>query len=445
MRQYYLYYESNQKYVVYDAKTKQITTMEHADWYKLERKYELMQGFDATHKGLNKFSEKFRECIAELTGHKIQLTKHEYFKIDVLYNYKLKQITKYVLEKILGDKLTNHETISLIEQNYSDDCFNAGIMFLDDNFKDQFTKCHTHDYNFHYPKCMSSDKLMIPTKQGKEYKLKELPDKWKLETGYYRVKITCNDKNFMKVFAFSKKNTYVDKSIFWAMMLKEEYPEFKINIELNQELEYNCYLYNKKDCVTGSYLFKKWFDVMSELKESFPKNGIVKFIGSSAHGYIMQRKLLRKTDEQVVEENLDIGISENHRYYVVDKKFYDDTYTNMKYVLIDREHPTTYNIRLKSFLSAHVRNKTARLCTGTLHFGKERHKNVKHDLNDVVRVCVDSVTFRKDMKHLDDYVEVKKETKSTGKIWFKHVNAYYNRDLNEFHGHWKQSEMDEFE
>ena len=125
-RVYYLYYESNKKYVVYDAKTKKIETMDYKEWFKLLRKYELMNGFDASHKGLNEFAEKFREWTAELRNYKIHITKFDYFKIDVLYNYKLKQITKYVLERILGDKLNAHEKISLLEQKYSEmfQCWN---------------------------------------------------------------------------------------------------------------------------------------------------------------------------------------------------------------------------------------------------------------------------------------------------------------------------------
>ena len=44
MREYYVYYsdKENDNYVVYDAKEKQIKTMEHEEWYKLERKYPML-------------------------------------------------------------------------------------------------------------------------------------------------------------------------------------------------------------------------------------------------------------------------------------------------------------------------------------------------------------------------------------------------------------------
>ena len=70
---------------------------------------------------------------------------------------------------------------------------------------DEYVDSYSYDYSFNYPKCMCSDKLMIPNKPGKEYKLEQLPSLENLKVGYYRVKITCENDDFKKLFAFSKK------------------------------------------------------------------------------------------------------------------------------------------------------------------------------------------------------------------------------------------------
>ena len=288
-------------------------------------------------------------------------------------------------------------------------------------------------YSFDYPKCMSSDKLFIPNKAGKEYKLKELPKE--LKTGFYRVKITCKDRNFCKLFSFSKKDTYTDRSVMQALKFKDEY---NVKIELNQNLKYNCYLYADEDLERGSLIFKKWFTVISGLKEKFPKNGIVKFMGSSLYGQIEAKHEIYKTEEEVVNEKLDIGARAPHRYIVNGYKVYgiegEKNYKKL-YCLTDTENAREINMRLKSFLTAYCRNKTSRICTGQMRFGKDAIKNVKHDLNNIIRIHTDSATFRTKQDDLNDISDLKFEDKSSGLIRWVNVCTYHNKTTDKYHGH----------
>ena len=258
-----------------------------------------------------------------------------------------------------------------------------------------------------------------------------------IKVGYYRVNITCENKNFRKLFTFSKKNTYTDRSLFHAMKHQKE---FNIKIELDQSLKYNCYLYDDSCLESGKKLFGLWFKYVSELKAAFPKNGLVKFLGSSLHGQISARQYITLTEEEIDTQKLDIGTTQNNRYFVKEINFFGKNRDIKKYKLIDTTKDRCFNIRLKAFLTAYVRNKTARLCTGHIYFGKKAEQNVLHNLDDIVRVCVDSVAFRKEMPHLNNIEDLKLESKSTGLIkWFRY-DKYKNKSTGKFHGKFNDDE-----
>jgi hypothetical protein len=47
---------------------------------------------------------------------------------------------------------------------------------------------------------------------------------------------------------------------------------------LNTTDEFNAYVYDDKDLITGDMLFGRWYQALKELKNSFPKNPIVKML-----------------------------------------------------------------------------------------------------------------------------------------------------------------------
>ena len=71
-------------------------------------------------------------------------------------------------------------------------------------------------------------------------KLTELCDMYKLKTGYYRVKITSDDKRFL--FAYSKENVYTNISLYHALKCKKT--GLNINIELIELYKMNLHFGN---------------------------------------------------------------------------------------------------------------------------------------------------------------------------------------------------------
>ena len=409
------------EYRVLSSETNIITTMKYAEWFKLQRKFFLMDGYDATDESLFKFAEDFKQYVAELKTNKI-------YKLDILFYYGgLNTIVKQVFKRFAKGRYEDHEPISKVEKQWSNACYNSGLMYCDDDIGDEYIESHTYDYNSMYPRVMASDKFYIPKKQGKEHYLKSLPKITDIQVGYYHVKITCEDNNFKKLFAFSKKNVYADRSLYQAMKYQDE---FNVKIKLVDNVKYNAYLYDEECLTNAKRIFGKWFKIMSALKKEFPKNKIIKFLGSSLHGQLQAKHLIFKTPKQITDEKLDVGINDSHRYVIVNHKIYG-TYGKPDYKeyyeLHDTETPTEFNIRLGAFLTAYVRNKTSRLVTGHVFFGKDIIRNKLHDLDTVIRIHTDAVTFTEPMDHLDDVDDLKKESKSSGKIKWKNVNTYFKK------------------
>ena len=71
-----------------------------------------------------------------------------------------------------------------------------------------------------------------------------------------------------------------------------------------------------------------------------------------------------------------------------------------------------YNIRIKSFLTSYARINCSKLAL--------------ENINNVVRIQTDSVVFSEPLtkKQLDKFKNLKPEDKTTGEIYFEHVNLY---------------------
>ena len=101
---------------------------------------------------------------------------------------------------------------------------------------------------------------MLP--KGKEIFINELPNIAKIPFGFYRVKITCDNDDFRKIFSFSKEDTYLHNSLYIALKYKDE---FKVNIELIKDNEPNAYLYELQEetcLVTGESIFGNWYNTL---------------------------------------------------------------------------------------------------------------------------------------------------------------------------------------
>ena len=90
------------------------------------------------------------------------------------------------------------------------------------------------------------------------------------------------------------------------------------------------------------------------------------------------------------------------------------------------------NIRIKPFLTAFARINCAKLALSKI--------------NNVVRICVDSVVFDEPLSHtlLNKFKNLKPEDKTTGQIYFEHVNNYEkigeNPKINKTVHHYEEDE-----
>ena len=236
---YYVYYEvCDCVYMTYHIKTSTLKKMLYNEFHDLKRTYGLLKPYEATEEGLIEYANIFKQWVCEL--HKKEIYN---FAIDVIYWYTLNVFARRIFMRFSRGKFEDHESEDVIELSYKKDCFNSGLMYLDEKIKNKYTESYAYDYSNAYANCMASEKFKIPTKRGIEKKLKKIPKKKKIKVGYYRVIITCENEDFKKLFSFSSKNTYTHYSLFQALKYKKKYD---VKFELNKDLEFNAYIYKKK-------------------------------------------------------------------------------------------------------------------------------------------------------------------------------------------------------
>jgi hypothetical protein len=223
------------------------------------------------------------------------------------------------------------------------------------------------DYNFYFP-----------TAQGKIITIKKIPKKF--EYGIYNIEIISNDLNFNKVFSFSKDNHYTHFSLNFVLYYNENY---KGKIELNI-LSYDVLSY--KDCLIRSKtIFNTWYKTLYKLKKEFPKNKLIKKLGSSGWGELSAYNTIIKTDAQIETEKLNIGFDFDDEYYIHKWSVKKDN-TEI-YHLVDltkKESLYKHNFRLKSFITDYGRCKMAKIAL--------------QNINDVVRIQTDSISYKRNIK-----------------------------------------------
>ena len=298
---YYLYYQIDDEYMVLSNTSKIIKQLPYEKFKLLKHTFYMTGNYEGTKEDLIRYSIDFNRWTTDLRNYEIVgYAYYSYFLrkvihyLDVTYFYNFNVMAREFFKSICEEKYDHHTQETKTELSYSNDCYNGGLLYCSDDIKYEYTQSHAYDLNMAYGEAMASDALMIPNKEGKEYKLVELPNLYKIPVGYYRVKIECENDDFKKLFSFSKNHTYTDRSLYQALKYQKQYD---IKIELNQDLLYNAYLYNDNDLDKGSDIFIKWFDIVKDLKQKFPDNQIIKFIASSTHGQIEAKYIIYKTQQ----------------------------------------------------------------------------------------------------------------------------------------------------
>jgi hypothetical protein len=271
----------------------------------------MFKGFEASREGLKHYANELIKWVNELDRE----LRHEYlsFKsheaVAIRYFEKLCQTKK---ANILYTNFQNHDPVDEIEYQWIEACGNSGFVRLLFVQTGEYENCYGYDFSAQFPSILASRYFRIPTKRGNMQTLKELPTK-QIKLGFYRVKITSNDKRFQKIFQFNKKHCYTSISLIFALECKNKFG-YEINIELLEQ-ENNCYLY-ENEITGGDIIFGYWFDTLNAIKKKYPKNMLIKNMLSSLWGRIAQRNRLFKTEQECENENIDYRFNFNphHKY-----------------------------------------------------------------------------------------------------------------------------------
>jgi hypothetical protein len=375
---------SSGDFTVIASETKEIVQMSNIEFREAKKKlkipfYEMGKYKDnkATDADLSEYLDMFTIWIQELKDNDI-------YKIDVLsYDYLYDMVYK-VFSNISGFTQNDTERIDSVEAKWIDSCYNSGVKYCD---PDYIGNNYALDYSFNYPRIMSLRSFDFPLRRGKEHALNAVnlsrdptTKKFTLQHGFYRMKIESTHKDITKLFSFSKDNVYLHVTLQHALYLKEK--GYIDSIELVQDGKPNAYLYDQSCIINGqrAVTFSKWFDIISKLKAQFPKNRIVKLLGSMLHGvlascnkkFVTRQELRKHTDR--LTKTYDFENAELHSFADIEKDYYE---------VVEKKNPFKYNVRIKAWIHAHARNKISRLAlSGGVH--------------NVVRVNVDCVVFKTD-------------------------------------------------
>ena len=396
----------------YNPNTTEYKTVDYYDIFKsYKKRYEMFNGYSTNDEGLIKFAIDFEEWVNQIKTSEVY--KFDYFKHGS-HHLNIVELFK----KMCHQKYEHFEDIDTIEFEFIEACNNAGLTYVEKG-KHQ---CYGYDFKLTYPSILTTDYFYIPTKRGQLQTLKELP-KFFENYGYYKVKVMSNDKRFNKIWNYSTKNTYTNISLAFALRCQKL--GYDVKMTLIDEPN-NAYIYGEKGSIKSksgvirsSTVFHKWFNPLSNLRDSLPKNKLVKMLMSSLGGRLFQLNRKFKTMDEINKDDLNASVNydTNYDYFIRDVHESKKRGTNL-YELIDTKSFYKFNLaRIKPFLLS-----KSRAIIGAVALDY---------IDDVVRIHTDNVTFNKQhddvmIKHTNkrEIIRLVKEEKTTGLIKFRGVSCY---------------------
>jgi len=359
--------------------------------------YQLVDGYTCDENGLTDYMNTLKRNIKEMfCESKLMFGK------GLLYTqgFSHHNSTMEIFKQITDPKLYNYiEHPDLIESKWMEANYNGGLQYCNP----QTIQSYSYDYKSHYPTCLIDRDFYISSKRGSEIIIDKIPDDLYMGYGYFRCKIICTDPNIKKVFSFSPNHIYTDIMIMFANELKTK---FDISIDLINDGKPNAYIYEADDIIQTRNIFIKHNHQLTELRKKHPKNRLFKYSLSSLWGCLCQANKKTRTEAQLKEQNIDYDYFDAE--YIIKDVCYNADGTEYLQI-VNQAQPYLHNLaRIKAYLSAFTRIKTARLAL----------KN----LNKVIRIHTDCVTFSEPLKYTENGLCI--ENKSTGLIKWTNVNEY---------------------
>jgi len=382
---------------IYDYETKQLSTSKTLDFKCNQFEYKPKHVEDKTDDKLIEYAEILIFERNQILSSKALKLKFDYF--DNSFKYSDDKIfyrnhsnnIKNFLKRFMKKDHLEYDPIDIYEEKYYASTYRAGLTYAKPGIYD----CWTYDFKFFYPIIMSSKEFMISKKKGEIKKISKI--KSKFEYGVYNIQINSNDENFNKVFAFSEDNYYTHHSLNFVSWYNKKY---KANIQMTL-LSEDALIYDKNFLVEGGHLFYCWYMRLSELKAEFPKNKLIKSLGSTAWGELQSRKTIIKTEDEIINENLNIGVDFDKDYYI--KKVVMKNDEELYYLIPTKEKIYEFNLRIKAFITDLARIKMAKIAL--------------NNIEDVIRIQTDSITYIRSIEHnIDNFIL---DNDKTGKFHIK--------------------------
>ena len=363
----------------------------------IERKFHVFKGYEASDEGLRLFTDDFIKWCKELADNSV-------FAIFYTYYFSHHISVENVFKKFSKGKYEHIEEVNEMEGEYMERCHNGGLLYCQEGYSGP---CFGYDFNSFYPRILGDKKFQIATKKGTECFInlhQLLKTKTKLQYGMYDINITSTNPEAIKVFSFSKHDTYTHYSIEFAYKHRKEFG-FKFQYYISDEDECNACVYEDDDLITSDLIFKRWLSTLTRLRTAFPKNKLLKHLLSSLYGHLCRSKTLMRTYEDILEQKLDVGYN-NDSHYKIEEHIISDN--NDYYILKNTKERYHHGLaRMKPFLVAFARNRIADVAM--------------RDISNVVRIHTDNVTYTEE-QDMRDIRYIFPEDKTTGNLQWKKIN-----------------------
>ncbi len=398
------------KYIEDADDTNELKTIEPKEINKPEHKFHyfrMFETYEASYNGLLAFKIDFNKWCNEIQSVPIKDgRKNYYYKL----NYKKflnhnNAVYSFFQSNVKSDRLESFESIDEDEFYIFERCLNSGLITLNLSYKNQPINAYGYDFSRYYPNMLLN--LKLPTKPGKKYKLTEFESYFRF--GIYRVKINYTNAEFTNIFNFSKLNHYSSTTLNYLKNVKDKYG-LTFTLLTDDDYDYNAYIYEEEDLISGEKLFTKWFAILELLRSKNPKNRLIKHLMSSLWGTLSSYKNIYIKQDEISEYDITYLDEEENSEYKIMKNLDSGDYKCVK-------SSDAYNYglaRIKPFLTSYART----------YIMKFLHKcNI--DESSIVRIHTDGLVFNKeiDFESMNLKYYPKPEDKTTGLINFK--NAIY--------------------
>lgn len=367
--------------------------------------YELQKEYTKDLSSILQYREDFNRWSKEI---EVEINYKKYFNHESAVKMVFQRFATRELKKLKIEDIIYKEFVFL------ENCYNGSLQTFDKDYEDDEINSFGYDFWAYYASLLAESDFKFPIQQGKRKKIKKLKFD-SLEYGIYKVKITSDNKDFRKIFAYSKQNLYTHFCLLFAYQNKDR---FNINIELIVNDDYNCIVWTEDKLVSSKLIFGTWFNYLKDLKKKYPKNKLVKRLTSSLWGSITKFKREFFEDDEFFELDVSrIKDEQQTEYKLIKEKVYKDetkeTGIRTVFEVVKSINPYENNLaRLKPFFTSYTRNYMSNLILS------------ENLLNTLIRTHTDNITLTKEhnFTHLKYYPIP--EEKTTGLITWHNVNKY---------------------